>query len=70
MSDELARALVKADRQLTTATEALRAIADAAYADRGGICKVCGFRQESRGACSNRDCPGFIARRALEDMRR
>ena len=73
MSDPIALALIKADRENTVAVEALQRIADMGVTRAEGgesYCLLCKFNQQGHGQCQNRKCPGRIAREALERMRR
>jgi len=71
-ADPVAAALVRADRQLQVASDALCQIAAQSLVTGGPvewICSRCKHTQKFQGRCANRDCPSAIANAALESMR-
>ena len=72
-ADPVAAALVRADRQVEVATDALTRIAEKGLVT--GVapewtCPCCRRSQSFQGRCGNRECPASIANTALDDMRR
>lgn len=73
LADPVAAALVRADRQVEVATDALTRIAAKGIVKGGVIecvCPCCKHSQAFQGRCGNRECPAAIATTALDDMRR